>query len=130
MTPVDQSILSGDPLGRPGDCLRACVATILDLPLRSVPHFLEPDVGGWWARFTSYMDGRGLAVLALGEPLDGVLGIGNGRSPRGDHNHAVVTLGPEVAHDPHPTRRGLEGPIEDYLYFVVVDPSRPYGRPS
>ena len=75
MTPVSQRILAspkrGDGhngLGIAGDCFRACVATILDLPYEGVPHFchysdgrlaLEPEDddplteehgGLWWRR--------------------------------------------------------------------------------
>ena len=37
---VDQTIFVGDPQ-RPGNCVAACVATLLDLPLDRVPHFIE-----------------------------------------------------------------------------------------
>lgn len=38
MTPVHQEILCN----RRGDCLRACIASILDRPLDHVPNFSEP----------------------------------------------------------------------------------------
>ncbi len=53
---VDQTILASDPK-RLGNCLSACVATFLDLPLDEVPHFVElgSDLAGdetdphaWW----------------------------------------------------------------------------------
>jgi hypothetical protein len=39
MTPVDQEFLK--ERGEPGDCWRACIATILGLPLAEVPHILH-----------------------------------------------------------------------------------------
>lgn len=41
MTPVHQEVLDG----RRGDCVRACFATLLDLPLDQVPNFSEVSFG-------------------------------------------------------------------------------------
>lgn len=51
MIPVTQTIFA-DPLrgdghnadGEPGDCLRACVASILELPLSAVPNFVRVEL--------------------------------------------------------------------------------------
>ena len=37
MKPVDQTLLASR--GEPGDCWRACIASILELPIEDVPHF-------------------------------------------------------------------------------------------
>lgn len=39
MTPVDQTILHDPDAGLYGDCQRAVIASLLDLPIDSVPNF-------------------------------------------------------------------------------------------
>lgn len=102
MRPVDQLFLV-DRDGR-GDCLRACVASVLELSPGEVPDF---SMFGWlW-----------LDALALFCDVETVVPheasgfwIANGRSPRGGGvRHSVVFHEQELAHDPHPSRAGLLG---------------------
>ncbi len=48
MIPVPQRIIAagtpGDPKDPPGDCLKCCVASILELPYEAVPHFVAREV--------------------------------------------------------------------------------------
>lgn len=53
MTPVFQEIFCGTR----GDCLKAAMASILDLPLSEVPHFIEHD--DWFGALTDFMWQRG-----------------------------------------------------------------------
>lgn len=125
MTPVDQRVIASTPEA-PGDCLSACVASVLDLPLDEVPLFAAmPD---WLGAFTRWLDARGLALvyLAFGKdewpwlpPRDLPLIVG-GQSPRGPWGHAVIGIwrdgAMEVLHDPHPSRAGILGdPTRVYL---------------
>ena len=109
MKPVDQLFLV-DRDGR-GDCLRACEASILELD----PHDV-PDVGlfgwSWMQALVCYAD---LTLIVPGE-VSGYW-IAGGMGPRGIR-HSVVYLGAEMAHDPHPSRAGLVGPVEDG--FVLI----------
>lgn len=64
MTPVTQRILAstarGDGhngLGIAGDCMRACLASLLDLPYDQVPHFVH------------YGDGRPIQEIQTDDPL-------------------------------------------------------------
>jgi hypothetical protein len=122
MTPVDQ-LFSGDNAvtGIPGDCWRACIASVLDLPADEVPHFVslywsEEDPTLWYFETASWLKERGYALetWAPGPPprYNGYA-IASGPSPRGDFKHAVVRYvaaqsadGMLVwdAHDPHPSR--------------------------
>lgn len=127
MRPVDQTIFVNDPRSIPGDCLRACVASLWDLPLEAVPHFaLYRD---WRTALIGWLDDRG-AIMRLvwtdragdvsprwpGQPL-----LAFGRSPRGV-SHAVVWLD-RVLHDPHPSRDGFEGePYEVYDILPAPEP--------
>lgn len=65
MTPVRQSITAGP---ENGDCFRACIASILDLELNDVPHFLKgksniPDNIAWDFDFIEWLRKYNLGYL-------------------------------------------------------------------
>lgn len=118
MTPVDQTIVVGQSY-RVGNCLAACVATFLDIPLERVPHFIEYDPEAlasmdepstvWWMLTVGFMAGWSLWPVVLdsfddADP-DEVLFV-MGMSPRGVC-HQVLYRDGELCHDPHPSRAGL-----------------------
>lgn len=129
MRPIDQTRF-GDP---DGNCLSACLASLLELPLDEVPHFTGE---GWRHRLDEWLAARGQWVLAFAPPepsslddaaawLDAAVrgyAIVSGRSPRG-LLHATVWRGGELVHDPHPSRAGLLG-VQDVLVLVPLDPAR------
>lgn len=103
-------------LGR-GNCLSACLASILDLPADSVPNFrLAADQ---FAAAQEWLATRGLyAVRFVADRARLFVPSGKycvllGKSPRRDVGHAVVGVttpcGFDVAHDPHPSGGGLDG---------------------
>lgn len=119
---VDQTILASDPK-RKGNCVAACVASILGVPLAQVPHFIEfgiaygdsDDVAevshgnNWWAMMLGYLAGHGLWVVELdsvtdADPDEFVLVAG--MSPRGVVHQVVYREG-RLWHDPHPSRAGV-----------------------
>lgn len=117
MRPVYQS-----KLGPEGDCFRACVASLLELDLPVVPHFMEglppwseEDAArlAWQEAFRSAVDAfllpRGfcyfevsfqvpISELPLRPPAG--LWIGMGRVPGASCDHAVVMRGEQLVHDP------------------------------
>jgi hypothetical protein len=123
--PVDQTVLDhGQDGGRLGDCLRACLATLLELPSKYVPHVVEhPE---WWmcARFAvlDLTDGAKdlICVEDRAQIVMPVPVIASGPSPRGDWLHAVIVDSATGAllHDPHPSRAGLAGEPQDYIVLV------------
>jgi hypothetical protein len=134
MIPVRQTILAAterddghDTAGRPGDCLRACVASLLELPANRVPHFAEDD--DWWGFLAGWCRARGLAADLVS--TDAVTAtpaafphhvIATGPSPRGDWAHCVVvdtTIGGLMVHDPHPSAAGLAG--RPYYMIAITD---------
>lgn len=125
MIPVQQEILHTS--SQNGDCLRACVASILELKLKDVPHFV--DIPDWEEAFHSFLGKFDL------EPLEIEIGyladaqekqqipyipsgyhIINGISPRGI-SHSVVGYKGNLAFDPHPDGTGLKK-VESFLIFV------------
>lgn len=125
-----------DANGEAGDCLRACVASMLDVrDMTSIPNFAavgdDHDWGWWialrtWARKHQgdFASARVQWPIAyIGEHHRTV--IATGPSPRGDWPHCVLvnTETGELVHDPHPSHAGLAGPISDV--FAYVDPYEP-----
>lgn len=109
-----------------GNCLSACVASIMHVSLLEVPHF-----GGdheWWGNLNAWLSGRWM--YALNAKLDAAPGawrpegyyILAGRSPRGPWLHAVVARGRDVVWDPHPSHDGILS-HDDATVLVPLDPS-------
>ncbi len=121
MKPVDQQ--AND------DCVRACAASLLELPLEEVPHFVAIGGSSWRFHFIQWLAQRGFGFLEIPfERLgrDSIAWYGghyivSGTSPRqpgGPMQHAVVFKDYSLAHDPHPSRAGLIG--EPKLAFFLV----------
>ena len=110
----DQMWTVGDGSGRMGDCLRAAVATLLQIPPDRVPHFAESS--DWLGALLAFRDGLHYFTLQKGywpPHMETALPwvIGCGRSPRGVM-HAVILSAADgsLIHDPHPSRDGLSEP--------------------
>lgn len=136
MKPVDQTI-TGDR----GDCFRACLASILEVPTLDVPHFFD-EAEDMHAATIQWLAPKGIAFLAMYFLNPTVLqsthfdfsmycilgGYGPRKNERGDYRmHAVVarTLpwGVEIVHDPHPDRSGLLNWGHRWVKFVVFPPN-------
>lgn len=110
-------IVKHDPEnGSWGDCTRACVASIFNLPAESVPHFCEggelpPDAEGympWERRLRSWLAERGYGLLHIqfNDRLDAGWQqslqfhyVRGGKTSRGT-NHDTVYFGDSLVHDP------------------------------
>ncbi|MGV9427078.1 hypothetical protein ACWDO7_22680 [Streptomyces sp. NPDC003656] len=101
---MTQTILHDDPSGRPGNCLQATVASLLDLPLDEVPHFAEHD--DWLQRLFDFCHSHGYALEFQRVTKYCAYGMAWGPSPRGVR-HAVCWADGRMSHDPHPSRAGL-----------------------
>ncbi len=108
--------------GQRGNCLQACVASIFELPLNAVPHFVSRD--NWWGEFTKWLSKYNIQVMQLKIQPWNCWSIAIGKSPRGGFTHGVVCA-PDgtLAHDPHPDSTYLDGEIQGYYIFMVKDPS-------
>ena len=139
MIPVQQTLTVVDVPNRIlGNCFQACIASIFELPLDGVPHFLDlgwkPDTedNGWWWHLRDWLRPRGYVYIDLPNHPDtssdfwDALGftVLTGKSPRGDWKHSVVGKGLSVVHDPHPSGDGLVGPPELVGILIALDPCR------
>lgn len=112
----------------PGDCWRACLASLLEVPLAEVPHFIHlyPEEGSrWWYESVAWVEQQrpGWTLVAWARPLPHWRHYFNGEalaacpdrviltgpSPRGAWNHSVlvdVRTG-VLEHDPFPGGGGV-----------------------
>lgn len=99
MIPVDQNLF-----GDQGNCVSACVASLLHLPIAAIPY-----MNGTGPVMDSFLASRGLRVVDRDvlRPQDGPA-IVFGDGPRG-RPHAVVGDHSGLLHDPHPSRAGVLG---------------------
>ncbi len=114
MRPVDQTTYGPTH----GNCISACIASILEIPIKTVPLFVGES---WWPRLLRWLAARDLSAteiapdlappgytIAFG-PSTRLIGLG----------HACVALHGVVVHDPHPSRDGL--PFVDH-YVAIHGP--------
>jgi len=119
-----------------GNALQACTASILGLPLDSVPNFVaEPD---YWAAMLAHARTSRLGLIKL--PLTangqlpypsapGTLCLARGKSPRGSQGHVVVAavatdgVRLTLVHDPWPEGIGLNGPASWAAFYTALAPA-------
>jgi len=135
MTPVVCRVKHDPENGTYGDCLRACVATILDFDAEQVPHFADGNASArevydaltnWLSTFNlvpfySCYPGsasRDDMLEMMGELNPTATYMLFGSTVSGDH--VVVCQGGQVVHDPAWYGTGLIGPGSNTFWTVVV----------
>lgn len=111
-----------------GNCFSACIASILEIPLDDIPADLITRTH-WFRAINEWLrdSGRPWRMVCSREwlgaslQLDGVYSIAAGCSTRGIL-HAVVQLGEEMVHDPHPDGTGIAS-VESRFLFVATNPA-------
>lgn len=115
-----------------GNCLAACLASIFEIDIESVPDFgVGPE---WYDKFTAFMLDR-FGLVPIDVDYDTLVfqpkgfHIINGRSPRltGRH-HAIVGLDGDAVHDPFPGGNSELAEITSLTLFVKVIEDRPPGK--
>ena len=117
--------------GQIGDCWACCIAAVLGVPRKTVPHFLQDDPSGQRMDQDTqrWLNDRGLVLIHVdgadleyprwaGEsvPMLPVIAAGpTSRSKRMGQHHAVVMIGRELVYDPHPSGDGLTWITDRYL---------------
>ena len=142
MTPVMQTTFGEGS----GNCYPACLASILEVSLESIPNFCcdTPKDEDWTLRTQEWLRQFGLGVVTIryedgmyGLP-NGALTIATGPSPReGVSRHCVVgrvqiledgrqTIA--MLHDPHPSAEFLTE-LEVCEFLIQLDPSQTEDAP-
>lgn len=130
MTPVYQNKFVA--IHGTGDCFNACVASILDLPLRQVSDIKPSDTGDWHARWKVWFAKRGLKLevyfpdeveaLSLRYTITSV--YTNRVFPEGHRfagkkiPHSVIMFNGKLLHDPFP----MGDEIREIRYHSCVEP--------
>lgn len=130
--------------GEAGDCYSACIATILGVPIESVPNFNEQTQRqglfgkegslAMTERARQYLRPFGLSIFNTycnGEwPIEKALDYFSGHSPgvpiifHGkprfslDESHAVVAMDGKIIHDP--SGAGIAGPCGEWWFMDVI----------
>lgn len=112
-----------------GNCFNACVASILELPLREVAQIHPRTAKNWHAEWDAWLAERGLKIeyhIYPDEPAPRGFSIASGRSSRvypeghpkaGERiHHAVVAFDGVVVHDPYP----VPGEFDGIRYFQTL----------
>lgn len=129
MKPVDQTTFGPRSNGRAGNCMSACIASLLELPIAQVPYFMgtegEPD-DLWKKRINRWLAPHGFSFMYFKAARDFTQWppgyyVLTGRSPRG--LHAVVAKGDRIVHDPHPSRDGLKS-VDGFAILIPLDPAK------
>jgi hypothetical protein len=113
MRPTDQTTY-----GSRGNCVSACIASILEIPIRTVPLFIGET---WWPRLLAWLARRELSATKIEDgsmPLGFTIAFGPSTRLIG-LGHACVALDGVVVYDPHPSRDGL--PLVDH-YVAIHGP--------
>lgn len=132
MIPVKQ-LYRHDPPKTWGDCHRAAIASILELPCDDVPHFGAPPLRDDWRVYErSFLLNRGIIPLTIGfeggkgdyHSFLSAMAILNpdtywllGGTSKNGVGHTVVVLNDKIAHDPALDNSGIVGPMEDGYFW-------------
>jgi hypothetical protein len=126
--------------GEWGDCLRASLASILEVPIDEVPHFMDggPSAGDLDAAMAGWLELRGLGQVVIHAPGELAAILKNletvapeafyllGGTSRNGLEHCVVGCGGAIAHDP--SDAGIVGPLSNGHYRIVF--LTPFARRS
>lgn len=136
MTPQKQAFLHNPAEGTFGDCVRTCLASILDLERDTVPNFAEEhweNAVGFRAAMHEWLTTQGLRMIEL--PYQGEAGLGllldhlnmvapdmnvllSGCSKNGT-NHMVIARNGEIVWDTSIDASGIVGPCDDGYFWIT-----------
>lgn len=118
MIPYTQTILEGQN-GMRGNCWQTAIASVLDLQVEEVPHFvqIEAEGGENWATHTAqWLWDRGFGWQTLKKHLmTGEFYLVSGPTVRGTQ-HVTIWQDGRMVHDPHPSGVGLLK--EEYIEVI------------
>lgn len=122
MIPVDKLVEHDPENGKYGDCMRACIASLLEMETEDVPHFYETGkFEDYDFKLTEFLKSKNIKIvytshegcnfgnktiyhLIFGTNHCGIL-------------HACVAKNGVLVHDPNPNRNGLKE-VDSFGFFV------------
>lgn len=103
------------------DCMRACVASILEKDYDEVP-YVDPDIDTdeFWKEYRALLNVYGFEFAIIEEKFDQkVFTIGVGKSSSNEH-HAVVCYEGRIVHDPSPSSGMTK--VDHHLFLIPMKP--------
>ena len=123
MTPLHQTIIYGgtEPGKVRGNCWQTVIASVLDLPLDEVPHFVDVDerfhTENWFEYTWNWLNARGYQLERIPRHLyTNEYYFVSGPSPRGNWYHVVIYRNGKMVHDPHPEGTGI---LAEHCFEVI-----------
>lgn len=126
MKPVTQTHVGVD--NPRANCLMASIASILEIPIDSLPDIYEHEQRNmhWYTVLRDALLPHRLVPVIYDQNVPAFPAIAPagyhiacGKSPRSEHDHAVVACDGLVVHDPHPSRSGLrDGAINWWILLL------------
>lgn len=145
MIPVYQTIMHDPDNGQYGDCFRACIASLMELPIKEVPHFMHcnspeeaKDDTEAMIKLWKWLKPQGLGffvytaatapehlhawqdyfLLKLNPDTHHII---SGYTARNTF-HSVIGKGGHMVHDPYPSGIGLLQPSEEnpWVFEFIV----------
>ena len=119
MIPQKQSITGLEQ----ADCLQACIASILEKPMDSVPNFMLFGNEHYWEALYLYIVSIGFGGIAYvdGLPKNGdfyIVSLDFGDNF--DYSHCVIYKNGEIVHDPHP-KGTQEGDLDKIIgHYQII----------
>jgi hypothetical protein len=124
MIPVYQTLTTANDGA--GNCMGACVASIMELPLREVLHCPGPTLPGkFWQRWEDWFIAHGLFLNHHSEPPPRGYSIAGGMLNK-TLPHYVVAFNGVVVHDPYPLGGKFTFAGEYFTIDPINDEQRPY----
>lgn len=143
MKPVHQNVFGKNR----GNCMSACLASLLELNVDDVPCFMRDYKSKWYEEVQKWLGQRGLMLLRILMPVDAkgdargfvssedyrfqalpeCLCMITGKSPRGEFLHTVVGrikngYDYQLEHDPYPNGPGIIGFPVCIEFLIPLNP--------
>jgi hypothetical protein len=135
MVPVVCRVKHDPDAGTYGDCLRACVASIMELDAEDVPHFADGDPSGpdVFDQLRQWLNARDYFPFFMG--LSGDISLSELLAQQGelhpeiyyiltgnvgDGDHCVVCKGGAIVHNPSWIASPLTGPPSNGFWNILV----------
>ncbi|WP_158810444.1 hypothetical protein [Beijerinckia sp. L45] len=128
MIPTRQTIFVATSANGRGNCMAACLASILEVPLKQVLDTASDAVrDDWYGNIQTWLGDRGFRLVVI-EPTDprlaGSYSIGVGPSPRGAFNHTVVCKSGVMVFDPHFSDDGVVQIDRQEILLLLTEAER------
>lgn len=111
-----------------GNCVAACVASILELPLKEVPNFCIKET--WWNDLKEWLTKRGYLFCYVNDDgtnvkdLD-IYYICSTKNPQKDWDHVVVCKKGKMVHNPFPNGGVIECSDQYKIILKTLEKTKP-----